>query len=207
VEVLAITLIAAGGGGGSPDFSLSASPGSLTINQGGNGTSTITVNPVNGFSGSVSLSASGLPSGVTASFNPTTTTTTSTLTLTASPTATTGTSTVTITGASGSLTHTTTISLTVAASGLPAAPSNLTATPGKKSVTLNWTDNSSNETGFKIERSTDGVNFSQITTTGANVTSYKNVSLTSGTTYYYRVRATNAAGDSAYSNTASAVPR
>ena len=207
VEVLAITLIAAGGGGGSPDFSLSASPGSLTINQGGNGTSTITVNPVNGFNGSVTLSASGLPSGVTASFNPTSATTTSTLTLTASPTATTGTSTVTITGVSGSLTHTTTISLTVAASGLPAAPSNLTATAGKKSVTLNWTDNSSNETGFKIERSTDGVNFSQITTTGANVTSYKNVGLTGGTTYYYRVRATNATGDSAYSNTASAVPR
>jgi predicted phage tail protein len=90
---------------------------------------------------------------------------------------------------------------------LPAAPSNLTATAGKKSVTLNWMDNSSNETGVKIERSTDGVNFSQITTTGANVTSYKNTGLTSGTTYYYRVRATNTAGDSAYSNTASAIPR
>ncbi len=97
----------------SPDFSLSASPGSLTILQGANGTSTITVTPVNGFNSSVSLSASGLPSGVTASFNPASTTTTSTLTLTASSTATTGTATVTVTGTSGSLTHTTTISLTV----------------------------------------------------------------------------------------------
>src|SRR5262249_48895349 len=163
------------------------------VNQGSSGTSTITVNPLNGFTGSVSLSASGLPSGVTATFNPQSTTTASTLTLTASSTAATGTFTVTVTGTSGSLTHTTTISLTVASSGLPAAPSNLTATAGKKAVTVNWTDNSNNESGFKVERSTDGVNFNQITTTGANVTSYKNVGLTSGTTYYYRVRATNTA--------------
>ena len=103
------------------NFSLSASPGSLTVAQGSSGSSTITVAPQNGFSGSVSLSASGLPSGVTASFNPTSATTTSSLTLTASTTAATGTSTVTITGTSGSLTHTTSVSLTV--------PSTLTATP------------------------------------------------------------------------------
>ena len=96
-----------------PDFSLSASPNSLTVVQGANGQSTITVNPVNGFSSSVSLSASGLPSGVTAAFNPSSTTTTSTLTLSASSTAATGTATVTVTGTSGSLTHNTTISLTV----------------------------------------------------------------------------------------------
>jgi hypothetical protein len=102
--------------GPAPDFSLSASPGSLTITQGNNGTSTITVNPINGYNKSVSLSASGLPSGVTASFNPTSTTSSSTLTLTASSTAATGTATVTITGTDGTLTHTTTISLTVNAS-------------------------------------------------------------------------------------------
>src|SRR6185312_12088083 len=54
--------------GGTPDYTLSASPASLTVTQGTAGTSTITVNPVNGFTGSVSLSASGLPAGVTASF-------------------------------------------------------------------------------------------------------------------------------------------
>lgn len=91
---------------------------------------------------------------------------------------------------------------------VPAAPSNLTASPtGKRAVTVNWTDNSSNETLFKIERSTDGVNFVQIITVGANVTTYKNTGLTSGVTYYYRVRATNGAGDSAYSNIASARAR
>jgi len=93
------------------DYTLSASPSSLTVTQGSNGTSTITVNPTGGFTGSVALSASGLPSGVTAAFSPTSTTTTSTLTLTASSTATTGTATtgtatVTVTGTSGTLSHT-----------------------------------------------------------------------------------------------------
>jgi len=95
------------------DFSLSASPTSASVAQGANVSDTITVTQQNGFSGSVALSASGLPAGVTASFSPSSTTGTSTLTLTASGTATTGTSTVTITGTSGSLTHTTTLSLTV----------------------------------------------------------------------------------------------
>jgi hypothetical protein len=99
------------------DFSLSASPSSLTVTQGNNGTSTITVNPINGFGDSVALTASGLPSGVTASFNPSSTTSTSTLTLTASSTAATGPATVTVTGTDGTLAHTTTISLTVQAAG------------------------------------------------------------------------------------------
>lgn len=100
-----------------PDFSMAASPASLSIVQGASGTSTLTISPQNGFSGSVALSASGLPSGVTASFSPASTTGSSTLTLSASATAATGTSTVTITGTSGSLTHTTTLSLAVTASG------------------------------------------------------------------------------------------
>jgi hypothetical protein len=95
------------------NFSLSASPSSLSIRRGGSGTSTITVNPLNGFSGSVSLSALGLPKGVSASFNPSSTTTTSILTLTASSSASLGNFTVTVTGTSGSLSHTTTISVKV----------------------------------------------------------------------------------------------
>ena len=102
---------------GSPNFTLTANPNTLTVSQGNQGTSTITVVPLNGFSGSVTLSATGMPSGVTAGFSPNPTTSTSTLTLTASATATLGTSTVTITGTSGSLTPTTTVSLTVTASG------------------------------------------------------------------------------------------
>ncbi|MGA2967518.1 MAG: S53 family peptidase, partial [Terriglobales bacterium] len=56
--------------GGAPNFTLSPSPGAVTILQGDSGTSAIAITPLNGFSGNVTLSASGLPSGVTASFNP-----------------------------------------------------------------------------------------------------------------------------------------
>jgi endoglucanase len=137
-NLLATIQFPLGGGGGTADFSLSASPASLTVNQGSSGTSTITITRLNGFAGAVSFAASGLPSGVTGSFNPTTTTTTGTssvLTLTASSTATLGSATVTVTGTSGSLTHTTTISLTVSSTGtanfsLSASPTSLTVNQG-----------------------------------------------------------------------------
>jgi len=83
------------------------------VTQGSSGNSTITVTPSGGFTGSVTLSNSALPSGVTAAFGTNPTTSTSVLTFTASSTATTGTSTITITGVSGTLSHTTTISLTI----------------------------------------------------------------------------------------------
>jgi cellulase/cellobiase CelA1 len=95
------------------NFSLSASPSSVSVARGGTVTSSITVTPIGGFTGSVALSASGLPSGVTASFNPASTTGTSTVSFTASSTATVGSATVTILGTSGSLSHSTTIALNV----------------------------------------------------------------------------------------------
>jgi hypothetical protein len=123
-------------GAPTPNFSLSASPSSLTVVQGNSGSSTITVTPSGGFTGSVSLSASGLPSGVTATFGTNPTTSTSSVTFTASSTATVGTSTVTITGTSGSLTHTTTITLTVNSVGgqpdftIADSPASITVTRG-----------------------------------------------------------------------------
>jgi hypothetical protein len=129
-----------------PNFSLSASPSSLTVTQGSSGSSTITVTDSGGFTGSVTLSASGLPSGVSASFGTNPTTSTSSVTFSASSTATTGTSTVTITGTSGTLTHTTTISLTVNATATPnfslsASPSSLTVKQGSSSSsTITVTD-------------------------------------------------------------------
>ena len=101
---------------GSPAFDLTATPNTVSVATGASATSTIAIVPLNGFSGSVKLAASGLPSGVTAGFSPNPTTSTSTLTLTASATATTGTATVTIKGVSGALSNTTTLSLTVNAS-------------------------------------------------------------------------------------------
>ena len=86
----------------------------------------------------------------------------------------------------------------------PAVPTALTATAVSSSqINLAWTQNSGNETGFKIERSGDNVTFAQVATVGANVVTYSNTGLSGNTTYYYRVRAYNSAGNSAYSNTAS----
>src|SRR5262249_11688350 len=118
-----------------PDFSLSASPASLTVNRGANGTSTITITRSGGFTDSVALSASGLPSGVTASFNPTSTTGGSgVLTLAASSAATLGMATVTVTGTGGGLTRTTPINLTV---NQPATPDfSLSAYPTGLTINL-----------------------------------------------------------------------
>jgi kumamolisin len=123
------------GGSSTPSFTLSDSPSSLTITQGGSGSSTITVTDVGGFTGSVTLAASGLPSGVTAAFGTNPTTGTSVLTLTASSTATTGSATVKITGTSGSLTASTTLALTVNSTATPnfsvaASPASVTVTQG-----------------------------------------------------------------------------
>src|SRR5712692_9708027 len=71
-------------------------------------------------------------------------------------------------------------------------------------INLSWVDNSDNETGFLIERSSDGTNFTQIATVGANITSYSDTGLSASTTYYYRVRASGGSGTSNYSNVASA---
>lgn len=89
---------------------------------------------------------------------------------------------------------------------VPAAPTNLVATASSKSrINLSWSDNSSDETGFVIERSPGGTSsFSPIHTTSANATSYSDSGLQCGTVYYYRVQATSASGSSDYSNTANA---
>ncbi|MFZ1085260.1 MAG: cellulose binding domain-containing protein [Terracidiphilus sp.] len=104
-------------------FTLAASPTALSVTQGKTATDAITVTDLGGFTGSVTLAATGLPTGVTVAYGTNPTTTTSVLTFTASASATVGTSTVTITGTSGSTTATTTIALTVAGSGFTLAPS------------------------------------------------------------------------------------
>jgi hypothetical protein len=98
-----------------PDFTISDSPSSITVTRGSTGHSTVTIGAVNGFTGTVSLSASGQGSRVTTSFNPTSVTRsgTSTLSVRVSSRATRGTRTLTITGTSGGLRHSTTLTLTI----------------------------------------------------------------------------------------------
>jgi kumamolisin len=99
----------------SPTFTLSASPASVTVVQGNSGRSTITSTFLDGFDSAVTLTASGQPSGVTASFSPAsiTGTGTSTLTLAVASTTAAGTHTITVTGTGNGITQTATVSLTV----------------------------------------------------------------------------------------------
>lgn len=86
----------------------------------------------------------------------------------------------------------------------PVAPSGLsTVASSASAVNLAWSDHSTDETGFEIERSTDNVNFAPAGTVGANSTSTTSSGLNAATTYFFRVRAVRDAVRSAYSNTAS----
>ena len=90
---------------------------------------------------------------------------------------------------------------------VPAAPSGLTATAvSRTQINLSWIDNSSNESGFKIERCRNAncTNYAEIAQVGANVSAFADTGLTKNTTYRYRIRAFSAAGNSTYSNPASA---
>jgi glucuronoarabinoxylan endo-1,4-beta-xylanase len=128
-----VTFVGASSGTGTPTFTLAPSASTLSVTQGSTATDTISVTDVDGFTGSPSFAVTGLPSGVTASFSPTSSATSTVLTLTASSTATVGGSvTVTITGTSGSTTANTTIALTVKA--LTAAGFSLTPSPSSVSL-------------------------------------------------------------------------
>jgi hypothetical protein len=126
-----------------PGFTLAPSATALSLTQGKTATDTITVTDVGGFTGSVTLAATGLPTGVTVAYGTNPTTSTSVLTFTATSTATTGLATVTITGTSGTTTATTTVALTVVGSGFTLAPSasTLSVTQGKTATdTITVTD-------------------------------------------------------------------
>ncbi len=178
-----------GSGGGSGSFSLKPSASSLSLAQGASGTDTVTVSDVSPFNGSVTLAASGLPSGVTASFGTNPATGSSALTLAASSTAAAGTSTVTITGTSGSLGASTTIALTVTSSGgggtppkdgipLPSAGVALQGVTAGPITILNWAGfKAATSWTFDDSQPSQIQHFADIQAVGVPVTYY----ITSGT--------------------------
>jgi uncharacterized membrane protein len=101
--------------GGVPDFTISVSPTSLNVTRGNTGNYTVTIGAVNGFTGTVSLSVSGLPSRVTASFNPASVSGSGTSTLSVQPArnASKGAKTITITGIGNTVSHSTSATLNI----------------------------------------------------------------------------------------------
>jgi Subtilase family len=114
-----------------PDFSLGMSPTSQAVDLGNSVDYSISITGSGGFTGAVSLSASGLPSATSASFSPNPGTTSSTLTISTSVMAAVGTYTITITGTSGTLTHTASVTLAIRSNyALFGAPASQTVAPG-----------------------------------------------------------------------------
>ena len=116
------------------DFSVAATPSSQTASRGKSTSYSVSVTPSNGFSGNVNFSVTGLPSGATASFTPSSVSGSGSSTLTVNTTSATpiGTYTLTITGSSGTLTNSTQVTLAVADFSLSASPSIQTVTANSK---------------------------------------------------------------------------
>lgn len=109
------------------DFAVVVAPTGRSVIRGGSTNYTLTITPSDGFTGSVSLSESGLPGGATASFGPNPATSSSTLSVTTTGATATGSFPVTVTGTSGGLTHATTITLEIQAPPPPPSPTPLPA--------------------------------------------------------------------------------
>src|SRR5271167_2421798 len=116
-EITALAFLGVTQTSGGPNFAISASPASLSVQQGNQGASTITTTVSGGFNSGISLSASGVPSGTTVSFNPNPIAApgsgSSTMTVTVESSTPTGTYPITVTGNGGGLQHNATVTLTV----------------------------------------------------------------------------------------------
>ncbi|HET9184274.1 MAG TPA: protease pro-enzyme activation domain-containing protein [Candidatus Angelobacter sp.] len=137
-------------------FSLSATPASQTVESGGSTSYTATIAPLNGYTGTVSFSVSGLPAGATATFTPTSVTTSGSSTLDITTTAGTtpaGSYALTITATDGVLTHTAGVTLVVSDFTVSAAPSSQSANQGTTAnytITLSALDGFTNTVSFSI---------------------------------------------------------
>jgi uncharacterized membrane protein len=175
----------------SAGFSLSSSPSSLTVDQGSGATYTVNVSYSGGFAGTVDLSASGLPTGASATFSPTSLTApgSSTMSVTTGSGTPAGTYSITITGTSGSVSQTATATLVVnsTSSGdfsLSTLPSSQTVTQGggaSYDVTVTGSGGFSGTVGFSVSGlpSGAGASFSPTSVSGSGSTT---MSVTTGST-------------------------
>ena len=161
-----------------PGFSLSASPGSVSIVQGSASSSTITSTVTGGFSSAINLTSSGQPSGVTIGFSPTSITGagTSSMSISVASTTSPGTYTITVTGTSGSTVETTTVALTVTSStagySVSASPTSLSvAQRSSGHVTITTSTTGGFDSPINLNASGQGsgvtVSFSPASITGA----------------------------------------
>jgi hypothetical protein len=155
-----------------PDFTISASPASLSIAPGNSANSTITTTVSGGFSNAVALSASGQPSGVTVTFTPTSIAApgsgTSTMGITVGSTVSPGTYPITVTGTGGTTVHTTTVTLTVSTSADTTPPTTSITAPANNATvsgTVSVTASASDNVGVtKVEFYIDGALKTTVTT-------------------------------------------
>ena len=209
-------LISALTGPATPGFSLSASPSSVSVVQGNNGTSTITTAVSGGFDSAIALTASGQPTGVTVSFNPTSIAApgsgTSTMSMAVASSTATGTYTITITGLGDSITHTATVSLTVTAPNatfaLGASPTSLTVVRGN-SGTSTITSTVSGGFDSAVTLSASGMpsgvtaSFSPTSITGTGTSTLKLTTTTRASTGTHTITITGTSGTTKKTTTVS----
>ncbi len=192
-----------------PNFGLSASPGSQTVVQGKSTTYTVSVSPLNGFTGNVSLSATGGPSGVSFGFNPAPVTGgsgSSTMTVNVASNATPGNYTLTITGTDAAdinLTHVTTVALIVNSSTPPdfsvsATPSSRTVRRGSSTtytVTVTALNGFAGTVGLSVSglpsRSSASFSPTSVTGSGTSTMTVRTDSKTPRGTYTLTIRGTS----------------
>ena len=187
-------------------FSLGASPSTVSAQPGGMGNSTITVNSLGGFAGIVNFSAVGLPSGVTASFAPSTVTGSgsTTLRLSVGGAVAAGSYPITVQGTSGAETESVPVTLTVS-NGVLLPPSTVSAGGGNTQVFVSWSS-VSGASSYNVYRSLHNNGpFASIGSTSS--LAFTDTSLTNGTRYYYAITSANGGLESGLSTIATAMPR
>jgi hypothetical protein len=202
--------------GATPDFSLTAAPSSQSVTQGNNTTYTATVTPTGGFTGSVTLSVSGLPAGASGTFSPNPLASgNSTLTVTTSSSTPTGSFPLTITGTSGSLTHTANVTLVVTAPVV--GDFSVSATPASQTVTAgtgtSYTATATGSGGFTgvVTWSASGLptgagaSFNPTTVTGSGSSTMSVTTSTSTPAGTYTLTITGTSGSLVHSTTVTLV--